>query len=145
MCACACVHLIQAPLLFFCSRLASISARLYNKLTPHCQTDGAQTIVDGEEQEEEVFLSNKSHPTVTVFVLIRMNFAWREVTAQPEQRPTGGWCSWGSLINSSASFISSLMDLVSAYQGFDYLPQAMWREIDSVDVCVCLCVSVDDS
>lgn len=36
---------------------------------------------------------------------------------------TGGrWCSWGSLINSSSAFISSLMDLVSAYQGFDYLP-----------------------
>lgn len=36
---------------------------------------------------------------------------------------TGGrWSSWGSLINSSSAFISSLMDLVSAYQGFDYLP-----------------------
>lgn len=36
---------------------------------------------------------------------------------------TGGrWCSCGSLINSSRAFISSLMDLVSAYQGFDYLP-----------------------
>lgn len=34
----------------------------------------------------------------------------------------GRWCSWGSLINSSRAFISSLMDLVSAYQGFDYLP-----------------------
>lgn len=75
---------------------------------------------------------------MTVFVLIQENFAWQEATAQSEQRPTGGWCSWGSLINSSAAFISLLMDLVSAYQGFDYLPQAMWRQIDCMGVCVCV-------
>lgn len=48
---------------------------------------------------------------------------------------TGGrWCSWGSLINSSRAFISSLMDLVRAHQGFDYLPLAMQR--DWLHVCV---------
>lgn len=50
---------------------------------------------------------------------------------------TGGrWCSWGSLINSSRAFISSLMDLVSAYQGFDYLLLAMGR----VWLHMCVCV-----
>ena len=48
---------------------------------------------------------------------------------------TGGrWCSWGSLINSSRAFISSLMDLVRAHQGFDYLPLAMQR--DWLHMCV---------
>lgn len=64
MCACACVHLIEAPLLFFCSRLASISDRLYDTLTPHCQTDGPQTIVDEveeEEEAEELFFSRINH------------------------------------------------------------------------------------
>lgn len=52
---------------------------------------------------------------------------------------TGGrWCSWGSLINSSRAFISSLMDLVRAYQGFDYLPLAMQGGWLCVRVCVCL-------
>lgn len=72
---------------------------------------------------------------------------------------TGGrWCSWGSLINSSRAFISSLMDLVSAYQGFDYLLLAMERgrlhmcvwgmrlwEIDSVLASLsfaCACMDV---
>lgn len=42
-------------------------------------------------------------------------------------RSGGRWCTWGSLINSSRPFISSLMDLVRAYQGLDYLPLAMGR------------------
>lgn len=72
---------------------------------------------------------------------------------------TGGrWCSWGSLINSARAFISSLMDLVSAYQVFDYLLLAMERgrlhmcvwgmrlwEIDSVLASLsfaCACMDV---
>lgn len=55
----------------FCSRLASISARLCDTLTPHCQTDGAQTIVDevGEENEEEDELfSQINHTQLWLFL-----------------------------------------------------------------------------
>lgn len=42
----------------------------------HCQIDGPQPIVSEIKNAEE----NKSHPTVTVSVLIWLNFAWREAT-----------------------------------------------------------------
>lgn len=58
---------------------------------------------------------------------------------------TGGrWCSWGSLIKSSKAFISSLMDLVRAYQGLDYLPLAMgrgWLHVCVFGKCVRNCPS----
>ena len=61
----------------------------------------------------------KQHTTGPVFVWL-LGVRVRDSSLSRSTR--GRWCSWGSLINSSRAFITSLMGLVSAYQSFDYLP-----------------------
>lgn len=52
MCALVCAW-YRHPCCFFFAHGFSISAGLYNTLTPHCQTDGAQATVDDVEEENE--------------------------------------------------------------------------------------------
>lgn len=65
---CMCALDTGAPaVFFFFAHGFSISAGLYNTLTPHCQTDGAQATVDDVEEEEELVFSEINHTQLFLF------------------------------------------------------------------------------